>query len=145
MRQVINATQCFASFLASSEILLVVTALLGPWARISCTGCLINQPGNERGYWHSDWPYNQTNANHIIVPYPDVLLHLSTIWMLTDFTAENGGTWILPVSHRIDQNPSDGRCMRSDRDGALMGEMQVKRWAGDFLLYDSRLRPGRST
>ena len=139
MRQVINVTQCFASFLASSEILSVVTALLGPWARISCTDCVINQPGNERGYWHADWPYNQTNASHIPAPYPDVLLHLSTIWMLTDFSAENGGTWILPGSHRIDQNPSDGAMHEVDRDGALMGEMQVEGRAGDVLLYDSRL------
>ena len=113
MRQVINATQCFAPFLASSEILAVVTAFWGPWERISCTDCVINQPGNERGYWHADWPYNQTNASHVPAPFPEGLLHLSTIWMLTDFSAENGGTWILPGSHRIDQNPSVGGGMRS--------------------------------
>ena len=91
MRQVINATQCFALFLASSEILAVVTVLWGPGARISFKDCVINQPGNERGYWHADWPHNQTNAGHVPAPYPDVILHLSTIRMLTDFSAENGG------------------------------------------------------
>ena len=59
--------------------------------------------------------------------------------MLTGFSAENGETWVLPGSHRIDQNPSDGWMHEVDRDGALMGEIQVKRQAGDVLLYDSRL------
>ena len=42
-------------------------------------------------------------------------------------------------SHRIAQNSSDGGISEVDRDGALMGEIQVKRRAGDVLLYDSRL------
>ena len=91
MRQVINATQCFALFLASSEIIAVVTVLWGPWARISCKGCVINQPGNERGYWHADWPHNQTNVGRVPAPYPDVVLYLSNMRMLTDSSAENGG------------------------------------------------------
>ena len=139
MRQVINATQCFALFLASSEITAVVTVLWGPWARISCKDCVINQPGNERGYWHADWPHNQINAGHVPAPYPDVILYLSDIRMLTDSSAENGGTWGLPGSHRIDQNLSDGVMHEVDRNGALMGKMQVKGQAGDVLLYDSRL------
>ena len=46
--------------------------------------------------------------------------------MLTDFSVENGGTWILPSSHLIDQNSSDGEMNEVDRDGALMGEIPVE-------------------
>ncbi len=139
MRQVINATQVFAEYLANRRILDIVEACFGPWARISSSDCVINEPQNERGYWHADWPYNQTNASHIPSPYPNCLLHLSTIWMLTDFRADNGGTWILPGSHRQLRNPSDGEMDEVDRDGPLDGERQVEGRAGSVLVYDSRL------
>jgi ectoine hydroxylase-related dioxygenase (phytanoyl-CoA dioxygenase family) len=139
MRQVINATQSFAAFLAHPSIMAIVEDRLGPWSRISCTDCVINDPGNERGYWHADWPYNQTNASHIPAPYPDVMLHLSTIWMLSDFTKENGGTWILPGSHRSGYNPSSATVGGMDSEGALDGQIQIEGDRGSVLLYDSRL------
>ena len=105
-RGIVNETQAFAPWLAEARIMGVTRAFFGDHVRISCTDCVINQPGCGRGYWHADWPYNQTNASHIPAPYPDTLLHLSTIWMLTDFTPENGGTLLVPGSHRSEGNPS---------------------------------------
>ncbi|MDA0840852.1 MAG: phytanoyl-CoA dioxygenase family protein [Planctomycetota bacterium] len=139
LRQVINETQCFAPWIADRKIMEVVEAFFGPHSRISCTDCVLNHPGNERGYWHADWPYNQTNASHIPTPYPDALLHLSTIWMLTRFSAESGGTLILPGSHRRLENPSDGNLDGVDRDSPHPDEIQVEGSAGSVLLYDSRL------
>lgn len=139
LRQVMNETQVFAPYVASRKLLDVVEALFGPYARVSCTDCVINYPGNERGYWHSDWPYNATNASHIPAPYPDTLLHLSTIWMLTDFTEENGGTFVVPGSHRSDNNPSAGLMANIDRDAPYPTEVQVTGSAGSVLMYDSRM------
>mgnify|MGYP001983571548 CR=1 FL=1 len=96
-----DTEKAFAPWLAEARIMGVTRAFFGDHVRISCTDCVINQPGCGRGYWHADWPYNQTNASHIPAPYPDTLLHLSTIWMLTDFTRENGATELLPMSHRL--------------------------------------------
>ena len=86
LKGVINETQTFAPYLADERIMAVTDALFGPYVRISCTDCVINYPGNERGYWHSDWPYNQTNATHIPAPYPDTInaslnhLDANSIW-----------------------------------------------------------------
>ncbi len=154
LKQVINETQAFAPYLADRRILDIAEAMFGPWVRISSTGCVINHPGNERGYWHADWPYNQTNSSHIRAPYPDTLIHLSTIWMLTEFTKQNGGTFLLPGSHRMNQNPSvravpqnqrKGRNRSEDplpgfeTDGPSPTEIQATGKAGSVLLYDSRL------
>ena len=154
MLQVINETQAVAPYLANSQILDIAEAFFGPWSRISSTSCVINYPGNERGYWHADWPYNQTNSSHIRAPYPDTLLHLATIWMLSDFTEENGGTFLLPGSHRMDQNPSVRAVLERDRtdidgsadplpgfetDSPYPTEVQATGKAGSVLLYDSRL------
>lgn len=139
LRQVINVTQIFAPYLASRKIMDVVDALFGPYARVSCTDCVINYPGNERGYWHADWPYNATNASHISSPYPDALLHLSSIWMLTAFNEKNGGTFLVPGSHRWLDNPAAGGMEDVDQDASYPTEMQVKGTAGSVLIYDSRL------
>ena len=139
LRQVINETRCFAAWLADPKIIEVVESFFGIHSRISCTDCVINHPGNERGYWHADWPYNQTNASHIPTPYPDSLLHLSTIWMLTTFNAKSGGTFILPGSHRQLENPSDGNLDGVDRDSPHPDEIQVEGCPGSVLFYDSRL------
>ena len=139
LRGVINETQTFAPYLADERIMAITDALFGSYVRISCTDCVINYPGNERGYWHSDWPYNQTNATHIPAPYPDTIMHLSTIWMLTPFGPETGGTYIIPGSHRTDDNPSAAGISGIDRDAPYPTETQATGPAGSVLLYDSRL------
>ena len=139
LRGIINETQTFAPYLADERIMVLTEVLFGPYVRISCTDCVINYPGNERGYWHSDWPYNQTNATHIPAPYPDTIMHLSTIWMLTPFGPETGGTYIIPGSHRTDDNPSAAGIAGIDPDAPYPTETQVSGPAGSVLLYDSRL------
>jgi len=139
LKQVLNATQCIAPYLADERILGTAETFFGPFVRISCTDCVINYPGNEGGYWHADWPYNATNSSHIPAPYPDALLHLSTIWMLTDFTVSNGGTFLVPRSHRIPNNPAAGGMEDVDCDAQQPGETQATGKAGSVLLYDSRL------
>lgn len=139
MRQVINATQSFATYLSDPRILGVATEIFGDFVRISCTDCVVTNPGSSRGYWHSDWPYNATNTTHLKAPYPDVLMHLSGIWMLTDFTEENGGTFIVPGSHLLNDNPAGETLQDFDRDGPHPDQLQVTGTAGSVLLYDSRL------
>ena len=78
----INFDQSFAPFLADENLLALVGAMLGHHPRISFTTGTINYPGNERGGWHADWPFNQNNAGHIPAPYPDATVHLTTLWML---------------------------------------------------------------
>ncbi len=133
----INSTQDFAAYLADSRIVGVAEAFFGPHVRISSAGGIVTNPGNERGYWHSDWPYNQTNSARIPAPYPDVVMHLSTIWMLTPFNAESGGTLLVPGSHRSNNNPSGENGV--DRDAPYPTEVSATGDAGSILIYDSRL------
>ena len=62
--------QSFSSYLADPRILAIAETLLGPHYRISFTSAQINYPGNPRGNWHADWPFNQNNAGHVPAPYP---------------------------------------------------------------------------
>lgn len=126
-----------APYLADRQLLSVAEALLGPHLRISFVSAIINEQGNQRGDWHADWPFNQRNAGHIPAPYPDVLLHLTTLWMLSPFSAENGGTLVVPQSHHSPNNPTGNNGI--DPHAAHPDEIHVCGQAGDVLLFDSRL------
>ena len=96
----IRYDQSLAAYLSDPELMDLLEALLGPHLKVSFTTATINHPGNPRGGWHSDWPFSQRNAGYLPPPYPDVLMHVTTLWMLSPFTIENGGTLIVPGSHR---------------------------------------------
>lgn len=139
LKQVINETQKFAPYLADRRIMEVVENLFGPFARISCTDVVINNPGCGRGYWHADWPYNQTNSSNVPAPYSGAQpLHLSTIWMLTDFRPDNGATLIAPGTHRTANNPSAGTLEGVDSDAPYPTEIHAIGKAGSVYIADSR-------
>lgn len=129
--------QSFAKYLPHPNILGTVDSILGPHVRISYTTSIINMPGNARGGWHSDWPFNQKTAGHIPSPYPDFIAHITTIWMLSPFSKENGGTLVVPRSHTFNDNPTGD----NDLDPNLVhpDEINVTGNSGDVLMFDSRL------
>ena len=132
----INFDQSFAPFLAEPRLLGLCRELLGEHLRVSYTTCMVTHPGNERGAWHADWPFNQQNAGHVQAPYPDAVLHLTTIWMLTPFTADTG-TLVVPGSHRRRDNPSGDVGVDPHRPHPQ--EVSVEGDAGSVLVMDSRL------
>ncbi len=134
---VINHEQSFAPYLADDRLLALCRALLGDWVRISFTSAIINPPGNPRGGWHADWPFNQKNAGHIPAPYSDLVMHLTTLWMLSPFSGENGGTLVVPGSHRSPTNPTAPGGL--DATKPLPAEMNVAGPAGSVCVMDSRL------
>ena len=133
----INYDQSFAPYLADKRLLKLAKALLGPHVRISFTTATINEPGNARGGWHADWPFNQRNAGHLPAPYPDMVAHLTTLWMLSPFTTETGGTLLVSGSHRMANNPTGDNGV--DPLKPYPTERQASGKAGSVLVMDSRL------
>ncbi|MGD2044471.1 MAG: phytanoyl-CoA dioxygenase family protein [Acidimicrobiia bacterium] len=134
---ILNHDRSIVPYLADPRLLGVVDRLLGPFAHVSFASAIINAPGNERGKWHADWPFNQEVAGHVTAPYPDVVMHLTTLWMLSPFATQTGGTLVVPGSHRSPSNPTAENGF--DRHGVLPGEVNATGEAGDVLLFDSRL------
>lgn len=127
----------YASYLTNEQFMAVVRRLLGGYVRVSSDFGIVTFPGNAREFWHSDWPYNQTFAAHIPQPYGNTVMHLGSLLMLSDFTPENGGTLIVPGSHRTPCNPTG--MTGSTGYEAHPGEMQVTGEAGSVFVYDTRL------
>lgn len=134
---IINHDQSFAEYLAHDKLLRLMEQILGSHVRISFTSAIINEPGNQRGEWHADWPFNQKNAGHISVPYPDAVMHITTLWMLSPFDNKNNGTLVLPGSHRSLTNPTSGN--GPDPSKPIPAELNVCGTAGSVLIMDSRL------
>jgi phytanoyl-CoA dioxygenase PhyH len=129
--------QALAPYVASPRVLELIGLLLGPHARISMFTGTVNGPGIPRGDLHADWPYNQGGMARIPAPYPNCLMHIASMWMLSDFTAEGGGTIIVPGSHLQSDHPR--------KDGPIQpvtpypGETQMGGRAGTVVLFDARL------
>ncbi len=133
----IRYCQSFTPYLIEDRLAALCQALLGEHYRVSYTSSIVNYPGNARGDWHADWPFNQRNAGHVEAPYPDMVMHLTTLWMLSPFTRENGGTLVSPGSHREPNNPSGGNGV--DPQSVLEGETALTGDSGTVAVLDSRL------
>lgn len=134
---IINHDQSFAEYLADPKLLDFIGRLLGEHVRISFSSAIINERGNQRGDWHADWPFNQKTAGHVKAPYPDTIMHITTLWMLSPFDADNGGTLILPGSHRCPTNPTASG--QVDPTTIFDNEINATGSAGSVLVMDSRL------
>ncbi len=140
----IEYDQSFAPYLTDERITEVLRTLWGPYSRISFTRYIAQQPNpdardkgpGQHGVCHSDWPYGQRYEGHLIAPYPDTVLTVTTVWMLSPFTDETGGTFVVPGSHKANNNPTGG--YGTAEDAPYPTEVQVKGEPGDVLMFDAR-------
>ena len=134
---VVNHDQSVIPYLSDERLNTLLTSTLGRFAHVSFASAIINAPGNPRGTWHADWPFNQHVAGHVSAPYPDAVMHITTLWMLSPFTVQTGGTLVVPGSHRSPTNPTADSLFKAGE--ALPGELNATGAAGDVLMFDSRL------
>ena len=80
-------------------------------------------PATGGGYWHVDAPLTMLPE-----PLPDVVLAVQTVWMLDDFTQENGATKVVPGSHRTLRKPAWGY-------EPMDGEIALTAPAGSLALW----------
>ncbi len=142
-----------APYFGDARVVGVAKAMLDPHVRIAQTEFKTRPPGEKnihrRGF-HSDWPHDILDrdcAGAIRMPFPNVIMGLTALWMLSRFSAENGGTWVVPCSHLDVRNPRshlDPRNSPAMHDGIdpsapIPGEIQLQGQAGSALMLDSRI------
>jgi ectoine hydroxylase-related dioxygenase (phytanoyl-CoA dioxygenase family) len=71
-------------------------------------------PGHQQIGWHADYPYWSKKP-----PWPMGNMAGQTLWMLDDFTEENGATGGLPYSH-LKGHPPDGQTDAWRDDGEIL-------------------------
>jgi ectoine hydroxylase-related dioxygenase (phytanoyl-CoA dioxygenase family) len=104
----------------------VVERVLDPECLLSSLTAIEMGPGQERQPIHAD------DGSHGF-PRPAPPMVVVAMWALTDFTRENGGTHIVPGSHRLARRPARGEAHAST---------QVEMPAGGVLFYNASLWHG---
>lgn len=122
----------FLALARHPRVLEVVRLMLGDWFILNLQNAIINRPGtvHHQSAWHRDLPYQ----NHVI----SRPLAINALWAMDPFSAETGGTEVVPFTHRTEVLPSDAY---------IAGHLEVAEAPpGSVILFDSMLlhRAGRN-
>ncbi len=116
------------------RLLAVARYVLGTHFRYSSSNYHCPLPGHGHQFLHADWGWGITGAPQVV----------NAIWMLDDFTDDNGPTRVVPGSHRSGQHPHgamvDGKLL--DLNAPVPGERYVTGRAGSCVVYNAHLWHG---
>jgi ectoine hydroxylase-related dioxygenase (phytanoyl-CoA dioxygenase family) len=105
------------------RVLPIVEGVLDAGCLVSSLSSIAIGPGEVAQPIHAD-------DQLLPLPKPHVPTVCNTMWALTDFTAANGATRIVPGSHRADHSPAYGR--HYDSIPAEMAKGSVLVWHGSL-------------
>ena len=143
-RNVVAYVPEFAAHLADERLLAIARGALDPRVRIAQIEFKFRPAGDHDPawrYWHTDWPHDlkdNDRAGCIRQPFPDLTMALTTVWMLSPYGPDSGGTWVVPGTHRNLKNPRNPNDRIDDR-APLPGEVQLQGDAGSVIVLDSRI------
>lgn len=116
----------FARVPVHQPVLDVVEQVLDQELLLSSLTAIDIHPGQEAQPLHAD-------DGSIPVPRPHQPLAVVALWALSDFTAENGGTRLVPGSHRADRRP---------RPGDQVDTINTEMTAGSVIVYNGSIWHG---
>lgn len=132
-RALVSYDDYFVTLAAHLGLISVLKILLGQNFILMSQNGIINQPSNEHYQltWHRD-----LNYQHFVTSRP---LAISALYCIDEFTAETGGTLVIPASHKIEAFPSTEYILRQQH--------QISAPAGSIIIFDAMLfhRTGNNT
>jgi ectoine hydroxylase-related dioxygenase (phytanoyl-CoA dioxygenase family) len=122
----LNKGDAFIELALDRTVLNLMGYLLGGGFLLSNIDANIAGPGGSPMFLHADQSF-------VPPPWPPYALVANAMWMLDDFTAENGATRYVPGSHRMDRGPDYGA------GEGLTPTVPVCAPAGTAMVFDGRL------
>lgn len=127
VRWLANKGEIFEQMLVHPKVTPFFEYLLGPDYTLSTLTSNIISPGAADGNYHVD-----SVMGAMPEPLPSIPMVANSLWLLEDFTPENGGTRYIPGSHRFLAKPPAG----------LTGHPQEKRLSapkGSVFLFNGAI------
>jgi ectoine hydroxylase-related dioxygenase (phytanoyl-CoA dioxygenase family) len=131
LANLVNYDSLFAEIIALPEILACVRCVLGPEFKLSSLNYRAALP-------HSDWT-QPLHCDTGALPDEKGFSVCNVIWLLDDFTTENGATRLVPGTHRAGRLPQDALADPTARHPA---EILITGKAGDVVVMNTHLWHG---
>lgn len=119
----LNKAESVTPLAEHPTVLELVRSALGQDCVLSDFSATSIGPHTGGGSWHVDVPLGQLSE-----PLPDFPLTTQNVWMLDDFTEENGATRVVPGSHFSRRKPQW-------TEGSLEGEIALTAPAGSVAVW----------
>jgi ectoine hydroxylase-related dioxygenase (phytanoyl-CoA dioxygenase family) len=128
----------FCHLVSNPVVLALAEHALGKDFQISDTGVLwLKANAGFSGFgWHADTPLEWFTKNHRALV--DLCFGMNVLWMLTDFTKENGATRVVPFSHMSRRHPF-GSHTGSDGQQHFDHEVVAEAPAGSCMVFNHAL------
>lgn len=125
LSDLVNKDPMFEICFTHPRVLAAVRHVIGEAFKLSSLNYRAAQPGDGLQALHVDWPE---------AVEPGAYQVCNSIWLLDDFTEENGATRIVPGSHRWGETPQDAL---EDPTAPHPDEIQVVAPAGSVVIFNS--------
>lgn len=130
LSDLVNKDPMFEICFTHPRILAAVAHVLKDNLKLSSLNSRFALPGQGLQALHADWGSAVTPGDYYVC---------NSIWLLDDFTAENGATRVVPGSHRSGQHPKD---VLEDPKAPHPDEVQLTASAGTVVIFNSHLWHG---
>lgn len=123
VRALIGYDDFFIKFIFEKKILKILNIAFGEKYILNLQNCPINRAKDKHfgSVWHRDLSYQ-----HFVPSRP---IAISALVCLDKFTKENGGTCIIPFSHKFEEFPSQNHISENQK--------KIEANLGDVLIFDS--------
>jgi ectoine hydroxylase-related dioxygenase (phytanoyl-CoA dioxygenase family) len=125
LADLVNKDPMFETCFTHPRVLAAIAHVLGGEFKLSSLNSRAALPGQGLQGLHADWSGAVAPGDYYVC---------NSIWLLDDFTAENGATRIVPGSHRSGKAPRD---VMPDPSAAHPDEIQVIAPAGTVVIFNS--------
>jgi len=125
LSDLVNKDPLFEICFTHPRILAAMQHVLGPNFKLSSLNSRFALPGQGLQALHADWGDGVPPGEYYVC---------NSIWLLNDFSAENGATRVVPGSHRSGQHPREAL---ADPQASHPDEIQLIAPAGTVVIFNS--------
>ncbi len=133
LADLVNKGSIFDIFYTYDRVLSGITAVLGDQFKLSSLNYRAAKPGQGHQKLHIDYKNAVAGEGYKVC---------NSIWLLDDFTENNGATRIVPGTHKFDRLPADEM---DDPNLPHPNEILIKAPAGSVFIFNSHVWHGGTT